>query len=236
MCNRPRALGVNRDGGFAELVSVPHERYLVPMGNLPAEQAAPYACSGLTAWGALKKLAPLPPDAPVLIVGAGGVGLSGVRLAKAALGVAPIVADVDRSKWPLAMAAGASATVDPADPEAVKALMKSTGGGVVGAIDFVGAGESFAFAFGALAKGGKLVSVGMFGGATSFTPAMLPFKAATLVGSYVGSLQELRELIAIAQQGALPPLPVVTEPLDQANSVLDRLRAGQVRGRAVLTP
>ncbi len=235
LCAKPRALGVNRDGGFSEMVSVPHERYLVPMGNLSPEQAAPYACSGLTAWSALKKLAPVPAGGAVLIIGAGGVGLSGVRLARQALGVSPIVADPDQSKWPLALAAGATSTVDPSNPDSVKAMMKATGG-VIGAIDFVGNGDSFTFGFGALAKGGKMVSVGMFGGAAPFMPAMLPFKAATLQGSYVGNLAELRELLEIAQTGVLPPLPVVTEKLDQANSVLDQLRAGQVKGRAVLVP
>ena len=75
LCNSPRALGVHRDGGFADHVVVPHPRYLLDYGSLAEEQACTYACSGLTAYGALRKVAPLGLRDPLLIIGAGGVGL-----------------------------------------------------------------------------------------------------------------------------------------------------------------
>ena len=74
--------------------------------------------------------------------------------------------------------------------------------------DFVGSGESFAFGFSALAKGGRLVVVGLMGGATSFSPAMLPMKSAIICGSYVGSLAEMAELMQLARSGVLPAMPV----------------------------
>ncbi|HRD79088.1 MAG TPA: alcohol dehydrogenase catalytic domain-containing protein, partial [Hyphomicrobiaceae bacterium] len=79
LCNAPQALGVHRDGGFATKVLVPDTRYLVEYAPLPEAQACTYACSGLTAFGALKKLVPFPSGGRLLIIGAGGVGLSGVR-------------------------------------------------------------------------------------------------------------------------------------------------------------
>lgn len=236
LCSAPRNLGLQLDGGFSQYVVVPDAKYLVPAGSLPLEQAAPYACSGLTAYAALKKLAPMHPDDSVLIIGAGGVGLSGVRFAKHVLGVSPVVADIDQAKWPLAVEAGASRAIDPSDPDAGKALMKATGGGVHGVVDFVGTGESFAFGFNALRKGGKMVSVGLIGGSTPITPAVLVFKAVTVVGSMVGTCGELRELLEIAQKGVLPPLPVQTLPLDSVNDVLTKLHEGRFPGRAVLTP
>ncbi len=239
LCNAPRALGVNVDGGFADHVLVPHERYLFDFAPLSEEQACTYACSGLTAFGALKKVAGSFVDAGdrrLLIIGAGGVGLSGIRMA-AALGLpAPIVAEVDRSKWDLARAAGAADVIDPRADGAARALAKATGGGVLAAIDFVGAGETFAFGFGALRKGGTLVAVGLFGGATSIAPAMVAIKAARIVGSYVGSPAEMRELMTLARTAALPGLPLSTVPLHEASAVLDALRAGRVAGRAVLKP
>lgn len=236
LCSAPRNLGLQLDGGFSQYVVVPDAKYLVPAGSLPLEQAAPYACSGLTAYAALKKLAPLHPDDSVLIIGAGGVGLSGVRFARHVLGVSPIVADIDQAKWPLALEAGATRAIDPSDPDAGKALMKATGGGVHAVVDFVGTGESFAFGFNALRKGGKLVSVGLIGGSTPVTPAVVVFKAVTIVGSMVGTCGELRELLEIAQKGVLPPLPVQKLPLDSVNDVLARLHEGRFPGRAVLTP
>lgn len=236
LCGAPRALGINRDGGFSSHVVVPHSRYLVEYGDLPEEQACTFACSGLTAFGAFKKIASLRASDSLLIIGAGGVGLSGIRLAKQMFGVAPIVAERDQSKWDVAREAGAGQVIDPTAEGALKALVKSTGGGVTAAVDFVGASSTFSFGYGALRKAGKLVCVGLFGGSTQIVPALVSMKAVTVVGSYVGNLQEMRELMAIARSGVLPAMPVTLRPLDQATEAVEELRAGRVRGRTILRP
>ncbi len=236
LCGAPRALGVNRDGGFADYVMVPHPRVLLAFDPLPEDEACTLACSGLTAYSALRKAGPLGDKDRLLIIGAGGVGLSGIRLAREVLATAPIVAEIDRSKWDIAREAGAAEVIDPGADGALKALMKATGGGVAAAVDFVGAGASFAFGFGALRKAGKLVSVGLLGGSTAIVPAMLTLKAVQVLGSYVGTLAEMRELLEIARSGRLPAMPVSSRPLAQANDALDELRAGRIRGRAILRP
>ena len=140
LCPTPRALGVNKDGGFADHVLVPHAKYLYPYGNLPVELACLYACSGITAFGAVKKAVGHDAGKPILVIGAGGVGLMGVRFAKSVLGREPIVADIDENKRKLALENGACAAFDPRDKEARKQIMELTGGtGVGAAIDFVGA-------------------------------------------------------------------------------------------------
>ena len=235
LCNKPAALGIHRDGGFADHVSVPHPKYLLGYGSLTEEQACTYACSGLTAWSALKKVAPLGPKDPLLIIGAGGVGLSGIRLARKLFETPPIVVELDKSKWDIAREAGAGEVIDPNADGALKALMKSTGG-VAAAIDFVGAGATFNFGFSALRKAGKLVCVGLFGGSTPIVPAMVSMKAVTVMGSYVGSLAEMQELMAIAKDGSLPNLPLTSQPLATATDALADLRAGRIRGRTILKP
>lgn len=235
LCVAARAVGINRDGGFADHVLVPHPRYLFDYGTLAEEQACTYACSGLTAWAALKKCAPLRAGDTLLIIGAGGVGLSGVRMAAAALGVKPVVAEIDRNKWDLAREAGAADCLDPTDAGATKAFMKACGGAAA-AIDFVGAAATFTYGLQALRKGGKLVCVGLFGGVTPVMPATLPLRAVTITGSYVGSLAEMGEVMALARQGGLPALPVNTRPLAEVNEALEALRGGHIRGRTVLQP
>ena len=236
LCNKPAALGVHRDGGFADHVVVPHPKYLLDYGVLPEEQACTYACSGLTAWSALHKVAPLGPKDPLLIIGAGGVGLSGIRLARQLFEAPPIVVELDKSKWDIAREAGAGELIDPSADGALKALLKSTGGGVAAAIDFVGAGATFAFGFSALRKAGTLVCVGLFGGSTPIVPAMVSMKAVRVIGSYVGSLAEMQALIAIARDGSLPGLPLASRPLAGATEALSDLRAGRIRGRTILKP
>ncbi len=235
LCNKPAALGIHRDGGFADHVSVPHPKYLLDYGSLAEEQACTYACSGLTAYSALKKVAPLGAKDPLLIIGAGGVGLSGIRLARKLFETPPIVVELDKSKWDIAREAGAGEVIDPTADGALKALMKSTGG-VAAAIDFVGAAATFNFGFNALRKAGKLVCVGLFGGSTPIVPAMISMKAVSVTGSYVGSLAEMQELMAIAKGGTLPDLPLTSQPLGKATDALADLRAGRIRGRTILKP
>ena len=66
--------------------------------------------------------------------------------------------------------------------------------------------------------------------------SLLPMRAITVQGSYVGSLAELKELLALVASGKVPPVPLSQRPLDQANAVLEELKAGRIIGRAVLTP
>lgn len=237
LCSVPRVLGIQRDGGFADHVVVPDGKYLLDYGSLREEQACTYACSGLTAFSALNKAAPLAGDDALLIIGAGGVGLAGVRLAREVFPAATlIVAELDPSKWALARDAGAHDVIDPSAEGAVKTLVKTTRGGVAAAIDFVGAGPSFAFGLGALRKGGKLICVGLFGGSTLIVPAMVTMKAVSVIGSYVGSLSEMQALMTIGRSGKLPDLPLTVQGLDSATQALDDLRAGRIRGRTVLQP
>lgn len=237
LCNAPQALGVNRDGGFADHVLVPHSRYLLDFAPLSADQACTFACSGLTAYSALKKVAGLGRNDPLLIIGAGGVGLSGIRLARKLYPEAPLlVAELDKGKWDIARQAGAGEVIDPTADGALKSLLKATGGGVAAAVDFVGAAATFAFGFGALRKAGRLVCVGLFGGSTPIVPALVSMKAASVIGSYVGSLAQMRELMAIARKGELPEMPLSTEALANATQALEALRSGRVRGRTILHP
>lgn len=235
LCGASRALGINRDGGFADHVLVPHPKYLFEFDPLPDDQACTYACSGLTAFSALKKAAPLARGDTLLIIGAGGVGLSGVRFARRLFEANVVVAEVDKTKWDVARAAGAHDVIDPTADGAAKALLKATGG-VAAAVDFVGAASTFSFGFGALRKGGKLVSVGLFGGSVPIVTTMLTMKAVSVIGSYVGSLQEMHEMMVIAREGTLPALPLTNQPLATATDALADLKAGRIRGRAILRP
>ena len=91
------------------------------------------------------------------------------------------------------------------------------------------------FAFDALRKGGKLVQVGLFGGEMTLPLPLMPIRALTVQGSYVGNPRELRDLIGIAKTGKLPGIPITRMPLAQADTALNRLREGKVVGRIVLT-
>jgi alcohol dehydrogenase len=235
LCSTNRHLGISADGGFASHVLVPHPRYLIDYAPLSPSMAGALMCSGLTAYSALKRLQQHAARGPALLVGMGGVGMMGLSIACAMFQHAPIVADIDAGKREAALKAGASAAFDPADPEARRAIVKSTGGGVFAAVDFVGSEKSLAFATGALAKGGKVVVTGLLGGNFATPVAMFPLKAMTIEGTLTGTLEETRELMAMAIAGKVAPPPIRERPLAEAQAALDDLRSGRVVGRVVLT-
>ena len=103
-------------------------------------------------------------------------------------------------------------------------------------LDLVGSGETAALGFKLVDRGGKLVVVGLFGGAVSIAVPLLVAKSATVQGSSIGSPLELRELVAMVQATGMPVIPLDRRPLMQANSALTDLRHGKVIGRVVLVP
>jgi alcohol dehydrogenase, propanol-preferring len=234
MCATHHHLGIAVDGGFATYVLVPHPRYLIDYAPLPATFAGPLMCSGLTAYGALKRLGSHAERGPVLLVGLGGVGMMGLALACALFRQPPLVADIDPEKRQAALAAGAAHAFDPADPLARKAVIAAAGGGLYAVCDFVGSDRSLQFSTGVLARGGKVVVTGLLGGSFSIPAAMIAIKAITIEGTLTGTLAQARELVALARSGKIAPIPTHARPLDQAQAALEDLRAGRVVGRTVL--
>ena len=236
LCNRPRALGITVDGGYATHVLLPHPRYLLDMEGLAPEMAGCFMCSGLTAYSAYRKAEPFLRAGPLVIVGLGGVGMMGLQIARALTDGPVLVADVAGAKREAALGAGATDAFDPADPEARKAILSRTGGGAGAVIDFAGSQSSMQFSQGLVAKGGAVVVVGLMGGRFSLPVPMFPLRALSIIGSYVGSLEEARAVLDLARRGRIAPIPVTLRPLAEADRSLNDLREGNVLGRIVLTP
>jgi alcohol dehydrogenase, propanol-preferring len=236
LCKSARNLGVFSDGGYADYLMVPHPRYLFEIGDLSPAQAAPLACSGITAYGALKKVGPLIKDEPLVIIGAGGLGLMALALHRAMGGKAVIMVDVDPVKRDTAKAAGAWSAVDAGAPDAAKQIIEATDGGAWAVIDFVGAADTARLGVDSLTKGGKLIIVGLFGGEITTSTPYFPLRAMTIQGSYVGSLPEMRELVELVRRTGAPKVPLQTRRLEDVNAALSDLNAGKIVGRVVLTP
>jgi D-arabinose 1-dehydrogenase-like Zn-dependent alcohol dehydrogenase len=232
-CMAARMIGIQRSGGYADHLIVPHPRYLIDTGDLDPAWAATLSCSGLSAYSAVSKLRPIPRDDWIAVWGAGGLGLSAVSMLRA-LGHERIIAvDLDPVKLRAAEKSGAVARVDARQADAAQQLKAISGGCLYGAVDFVGLKETAEFALNALRKGGRLVVVGLYGGEIRLSLGSLILRALTIQGSHLGSLSELREVVALAQQGKLRPIPVETRPLSAVSETLDELKAGKITGRVV---
>jgi alcohol dehydrogenase/propanol-preferring alcohol dehydrogenase len=232
---KPSSLGVYCDGGYADHIMVRDPRYLLDLKGLDPVTAAPYACSGVTTYSAIKKVEDVF-DKPIVIFGAGGLGLMALTLLKAMGGKGAIMVDIDASKREAAEKAGALATVDGAAPDALQQIMAKAGGPILGAIDLVGNSATATLGFDCLTKGGKLVMVGLFGGGAPWALPLIAMKAITIQGSYVGSLSETQELIDLVREKKIAPIPVTTRPLMQVDAALNDLKKGKLVGRAVLVP
>ncbi|WP_236792272.1 alcohol dehydrogenase [Amycolatopsis sp. GM8] len=237
LCLRGRVLGVNKHGGYAETVRVPDAKYLVELGGLDPASAAPLACSGLTAMAAANKVLPLPPDTPVVVIGAGGVGLNVVAVLAARGHAAICAADVNPDNLALAKELGATSTVLLGGDDDIAAVTGATGGPVEAVIDLVNSSSTAQLGIGLLTKAGLLVQVGLFGGEFTVPTPLMPLRALRLEGAFTGTLAELRDVVELAADGRLRAAPVLPGVLDRdgVSDSLDRLANGGVPGRIVLS-
>jgi D-arabinose 1-dehydrogenase-like Zn-dependent alcohol dehydrogenase len=224
-----RFLGVNRAGAYSTHVLVPDAKYLVDTRGIDDSFAATLACSAVTAHSATAKLPRLQKNDSVAVLGCGGLGLIGISILRAQ-GVKNIIGcDIDDAKLAAAAKQGARKTVNTKAPDALRQLQ-----GVAAAIDFVGSPATAALGIAALRKGGRYVICGLYGGELVHPLPPIAQRAIGIVGSYVGSLQELKEVVALVKKGKIKPAPVETRSAAEANSALEDLKAGRIVGRVVL--
>ncbi|MCH7928919.1 MAG: alcohol dehydrogenase catalytic domain-containing protein [Proteobacteria bacterium] len=235
-CVNMRTIGVFSPGGYADHVMVPHPRYLLDISGIPDDYACTLACAGVTTYSALTKTLPLAADDTVVVIGAGGLGLTGIGIARAYLDHELIVVDIDDEKLEAARKAGATHVVNSRSVDAVEAIKELTGGGAGAVIDLVGSSATAQLGIDAVRKGGKHIAVGLYGGDITVSLPLLPLRNMTIRGSYVGRLGEMHELIDLVRGGKVEPVPVATRPLDQVTKTLEDLDEGRILGRVVVVP
>ena len=224
-----RFLGVNKPGAYSTHVLVPDSKYLLDAAGVDDAFAATLACSGLTAYSAAAKIPPLGARDRVAILGCGGLGLIGISVLRAKGAKHIVACDIDDTKLAAARKQGAHLTLNTKAPDAAQQLQ-----GIAAAIDFVGSPATAALGIGALRKGGRYVLCGLYGGELVHPLPPLAQRAVGILGSYVGNLQELKEVVALAKKRKLKAAPVETRPAAEANAALEDLKAGRVVGRVVL--
>ena len=234
-CMNNSNLGINVGGGYGDHVLVPGAQYLFGAGDTPDSLAGSYACRGLTAYSALKKAGPFTTDNSLVIISAGGLGLLALKIARAAFGINPIVMDIDEDKLKIAKDLGASHVINSASEDAAAKLSELTGGGAKAIVDFVGAEASVNFGYNSLTRGGVQVVVGLFGGQITIPLPIHTLTEKRLLGSYVGSLGEMKELMALVAEGKIEPVEVESRNASEANRTLEEMKEGKLAGLVSLT-
>ena len=234
LCGKPASLGIFKPGGYSEYITVPHPRYLVDLGDLNPANASLLACSGLTTFSAIKKIQPLHQEEYVIVIGCGGLGQLAIRTLRSD-GISNIVGvDVSEDKREIARKAGAKVVLDPRSLDATDTLTREADGNCMAVLDFVGNEQTVEFGLEVLKKGGKLVVIGLHGGELRYPIPFLVTKAVTIIGSYTGTLAEMKELVTFANQHDLLDIPVEIRALERAESAVEDLSNGKVSGRIIL--
>jgi Zn-dependent alcohol dehydrogenase len=228
---------------FAEEVVVSETSVLRIPDGVPMEVAAISACAVITGVGAAMNAVHGAAGRPLVVIGAGGVGLAAVMGANL-IGAAPVVAvDVDPGKLELARRFGATETIDGSREDVVERTLALTGGaGAPWIIEAVGRPETLRQGVSALAPGGTLVALGI-----SSADATVPVpinelvqRQKRIVGSLYGSSNpriDLPRIFALYRAGRLPLDELLggRRPLDELNEAYAELRSGAA-GRGILVP
>lgn len=233
LCLGSRRIGFERDGGLAEFIAVPRRNLLPFAGSLDFELAAVCMDAVMSPWRALSVHAAVRPDETVVVAGAGGLGLSGIQIARA-LGARVAAIDPVASHRDLALAMGAELAVEPGGREELREWL--AGGADVG-FEASGARSGFDAVAACLRPGGRLVCCGYRPGVEyGLDSTRLVLEEITVVGSRNGAREDARAALRALEAGRVTPHIMETLALEESNRALERLRAGEVAGRLVVRP
>ena len=236
LCDTPKSLGVFQDGGYSDYALIPNYKYLAKLDGVNPDSATSIACSGLTAYNAIKKSNQNSPEF-LVIIGAGGLGLMGVQIAKAITSAKIICVDLDDAKLETAKEMGADFVVNSKDPETSQKIISICNEkGADSVVDFVNAPPTAKMGISVLRKRGNLVLVGLFGGSLELSLVTIPLKSIIIQGAYTGNYNDMVELLDLTRKGTINPIITKRYTLSEANTALEDLKQRKILGRAVINP
>ncbi len=230
LCLSQRNSGYSTDGAFAEYAVV-HARFAVPVpATIAPIEAAPLVCAGVTTYKALK-VAHIVPAETVAVFGIGGLGHLAIQYARL-FGATVIAVDIEPEKLTMALELGANHVIDASANDLIEKIAQL--GGVDAAIVLAPSAEVFQAAFTSLNRGGRLICVGLPAGGTMTFPIFdLVLKGISVIGSIVGTRQDLREVFDLHAAGRTR---VITQSfsMDTINDQITRVERGAVPARMVM--
>ncbi len=231
LCESQQNSGYSRDGAFAEYAVADADYVVAVPEGVDPRDAAPLTCAGVTTYKAVK-VAHIQPTEKVAVFGIGGLGHLAVQYAKI-VGATVIAVDVEDAKLDLARELGADYVVNARNTDPVAAI-EALGGCDV-AIVLAVIPQVFEGAFASLRRGGRLVCVGL--PPETDGPMSLPIfptvlKGISVIGSIVGTRQDLNEVFALHAQGRTRVFSE-TRKLDEVNASIEEVLSGRATARLV---
>jgi 2-desacetyl-2-hydroxyethyl bacteriochlorophyllide A dehydrogenase len=224
LCSNLRAIGIHRDGGFADYLALPQKQaFILPADLKPTHGAF---CEPLGCCLHAIDLGQIRPGSTVVVLGGGVIGLLTVQLARLAGATTIVLSTRQASRRALARDFGATATVDPTATDVIKAIAGPSGlvpGGVDVVLECAGVRETVEQSMRLARAGGTVVIVGVTpqGMKAEFEPFDLLFRELKVLGSFLNPYTHRRAAELIAS-GAIEIDRLVSRqvPLEDAAAVI----------------
>ena len=231
LCRSVLNAGYTADGGMATHCIVDADYAVkVPEGLDPA-QASSITCAGVTTYKGIK-VSGVRPGQWIAIYGAGGLGNLGVQYAKKVFGAHVIAVDINDDKLALAKESGADLVVNPAKEDAARFIQEKTGGAHAAVVTAVSK-AAFNSAVDCVRAGGRVIAIGLPPESMDLSIPRLVLDGIEVVGSLVGTRQDLAEAFQFGAEGLVVPV-VQKRTLSEANEIFQEMRDGTIQGRMVI--
>ncbi len=231
LCRSVLNAGYTADGGMATHCIVDADYAVkVPEGLDPA-QASSITCAGVTTYKGIK-VSGVRPGQWIAIYGAGGLGNLGVQYAKKVFGAHVIAVDINDDKLALAKESGADLVVNPAKEDAARFIQEKTGGAHAAVVTAISK-AAFNSAVDCVRAGGRVIAIGLPPESMDLSIPRLVLDGIEVVGSLVGTRQDLAEAFQFGAEGLVVPV-VQKRTLSEANEIFQEMRDGTIQGRMVI--
>ncbi len=230
LCQFEKITGISFDGGYAEYVVVPAEAVAAMPDDLPADEAAPLMCAGITVYNSLRNAGARAGDL-VAVQGIGGLGHLGIQYARQ-MGFRTAAIGRGGDKEALVKQLGAHHYIDSAAAAPAAALQALGGASVI--LATAPDSKAISALVDGLGPDGKLVIVGASTEPVSATPLQLIFSRRTIRGWPSGSAIDSEDTLRFSSLSGVRPM-IERYPLDKVAEAYDQMISGRARFRVVLT-
>lgn len=231
LCRQVKNAGYTVDGGMAEFCIVSADYAVKVPDGLDSAAASSITCAGVTTYKAVKS-SHIRPGQWIAIYGLGGLGNLALQYAKHVFNARVIAIDVNDEQLAFAREMGADLILNPRSEEVAKIVQEKTGGAHAAVVTAVSK-SAFNSAVDALRAGGRLVAVGLPSESMDLNIPRLVLDGIEVVGSLVGTRQDLLEAFEFAAQGKVVP-KVTLRPIEDINDIFDEMLEGRIKGRMVI--
>ena len=231
LCREVKNSGYTVDGGMAEECIVVADYSVKVPDGLDSAAASSVTCAGVTTYKAVK-VSNIRPGQWIAIYGLGGLGNLALQYAKNVFNARVIAVDINDDQLQFAREMGADLVINSRNEDAAKVIQEKVGGAHAAVVTAV-AKVAFNSAVDALRAGGRLVAVGLPPEAMSLDIPRLVLDGIEVVGSLVGTRQDLVEAFEFAAQGKVVP-KVTLRPIEDINEIFDEMQQGKIKGRMVI--